>query len=166
MKRYNDYEVMTFNYLKNYNQFKIAIKNLETDKEIIIEQLTSFSVAISKYSAEAGGGYNELSQTESSVDRRIKLEGDLAKIEFNLKILKGKIEKIDRSLAALNPDSKNIIEKRFFDTYDWWQIARLTNYSERWCQRINSKAVKELSKMIFGSYQAELDFNFVSAVDN
>ena len=53
MKKYNDYENIMYGYLKNYNQFKARLKNIQIEINSIMEQINSLTdVKISKYSSQ------------------------------------------------------------------------------------------------------------------
>ena len=52
MKEYNDFLGMTKKYLKDYNQFKITVKNLNEEIEAQIAMLNDESVAISHYGGD------------------------------------------------------------------------------------------------------------------
>lgn len=61
-----------------------------------------------------------------------------------------KIDKIDRAMEALNEDERLIIRSRYIDWLQWWQVAGLVKYSERWCKEKRKDSIGKLASGIFG----------------
>lgn len=138
-------------YLKNYNQFKIAIKNLSDDMEALQKNLQQENTApISKYGESSGDRNNEFTVVEAFVIKREQCQAKIIEIQNNLNVINRIIKKIDRAIEGLGDLDRKVIVAYYFDNKSWREIAQKNYISEQWAKERRNKAVKQVSRMIFG----------------
>lgn len=165
MRNYNDYEKTVYGYLRNYHQFKGQLSSLRIEIEGVEEQIRSIGDAkISKYGDAPVGGYDELSEVERAVVRRMKLEERLPILRENYIRIQTLLRRIDNALQLMSDAHRTILRRKFMDGERWYQVSQATGYSERSCQYISQEAIKTLTQMMFpdaGTGQSSLDFVFL-----
>lgn len=165
MRNYNDYEKTVYGYLRNYHQFKGQLASLRIEIEGVEEQIRSIGDAkISKYGDAPVGGYDELSEVERAVVRRMKLEERLPILRENYIRIQTLLRRIDNALQLMSDAHRTILRRKFMDGERWYQVSQETGYSERSCQYISQEAIKTLTQMMFpdaGTGQSSLDFVFL-----
>lgn len=151
MKKYNDYENIMYGYLKNYNQFKARLKNIQIEINSIMEQINSLTdVKISKYSSQPKASLNVFSSVEQSYERKQKLIQKMQMLQADKSAINELLLRIDNALETLSFTDRAIIEKKFIYGYNWSVVAIDINFSERTCQRIAINAIKRLTQTLFG----------------
>lgn len=151
MKKYNDYENIMYDYLKNYNQFKARLKNIQIEINSIMEQINSLNdVKISKYSSQPKASLNVFSSVEQSYERKQKLIQKMQMLQADKSAINELLLRIDNALETLSFTDRAIIEKKFIYGYNWSAVAIDINFSERTCQRIAINAIKRLTQTLFG----------------
>ena len=137
-----NYYKATEKYLYNYKSLKANIENMKVQiKEIDYNPLQGAGF---EYMEDTG--YKK-STVENTVIRIDKKRNDL---KNRIKELECKLERIDRSIEALNDVERYIVVERYFEGRQWWQIAHEIKYSERHCRRIRTNAVNKVSVGLFG----------------
>ena len=167
MHSYNDYKKTVYGYLRNYHQFHGQLASLRIEIEGVEEQIRSIGDAkISKYGDAPGGGYDELSEVERAVVRRMKLEERLPILRENYIRIQTLLRRIDNALQLMSDVHRTVLRRKFIDRELWYQVAQATGYSERSCQYISQEAIKTLTQMMFpdaGTGQSSLDFVFLES---
>ena len=167
MRNYNDYEKTVYGYLRNYRRFQGQLASLKIEIDGVEEQIRSIGDAkISKYGDAPIGGYDELSELERAVVRRMKLEGRLPILRENYVRIQTLLRRIDNALQLMSDTHRTILCRKFMDGERWYQVAQATGYSERSCQYISQEAIKTLTQMMFpdaGTGQSSLDFVFLES---
>lgn len=69
-----------------------------------------------------------------------------AKIETNLERYFREKNRIDDLISLLGPRERVIIELRYFNKYEWWQVAHSVNYCKRQCYRYEKDAFEKMLK--------------------
>lgn len=165
MRNYNDYEKTVYGYLRNYRRFQGQLASLRIEIEGVEEQIRSIGDAkISKYGDAPVGGYDELSEVERAVVRRMKLEERLPILRENYIRIQTLLRRIDNALQLMSDAHRTILSRKFMDGERWYQVSQATGYSERSCQYISQEAIKTLTQMMFpdaGTGQSSLDFVFL-----
>jgi len=137
-----NYYKATEKYLYNYKSLKANIENMKVQiKEIDYNPLQGAGF---EYMEDTG--YKK-STVENTVIRIDKKRNDL---KNRIKELECKLERIDRSIEALNDVERYIVVEWYFEGRQWWQIAHKVKYSERHCRRIKNNAVNKISVGLFG----------------
>lgn len=163
MHSYNDYEKTVYGYLRNYHQFKGQLSSLRIEIEGVEEQIRSIGDAkISKYGDAPVGGYDELSEVERAVVRRMKLEERLPILRENYIRIQTLLRRIDNALQLMSDAHRTILRRKFIDGERWYQVAQTTGYSERSCQYLAQEAITVLTKTLFPeAVEGQRSFDFV-----
>lgn len=154
MNKNVDYIGKTVYYLKNYNQFKISVKNLEEDIEALQQTIQLEAVApIAKYGDDITAGSNSefgLTAVEAYTAKKAQYKARIIELQSRLEIINRIIKKVDRSIEGLNAEEKRIIISFYLDNKKWREIAQRNYISEQWAKKCRNKAVRRLSRMLFG----------------
>lgn len=151
MREYNDYIRLTRQYLKKYNQLKIAVQNLADEIHAQEMLLESESIPSVHYGDDViGSGRGELTSTEAAAARRIKLEGNIAAMRMRRDEMSRTIRAIDRALKSLNDEDVELIEGRYIRGLSWMEIAERMNYTEKWAREKGGKVLRDVALMLFG----------------
>ncbi|WFD09752.1 hypothetical protein [Tepidibacter hydrothermalis] len=96
--------------------------------------------------------YNITSITEDAAIRKIetieKLEKQIAKNKIT-------IQKIDRALKSLDEVERKIVEGKYIERLQWWQIEELVKYSGRWCREKRDRSIGKISAKLFANHLNE-----------
>lgn len=163
---YNDYVNMTKGYLRNYNKFIVAAKNLSNDivtAEQFLVQSDDIAAAVAKYGDEPGGGSSELTTVEAAAERHMDLQRNIVKMKRNLSQLQRLIAKIDRALESLDSEDRAIVQEFTIENKSAIEVANRHFYSERWVRTRAKNAMKEIALMIFGIKARPTQLTFVFA---
>lgn len=151
MREYDDYIKLTRQYLKKYNQLKIAVQNIDDEIRAQETLLESESIPSVRYGDDAvSGGRGELTSTEAAAARRIKLEGNIATMRMRRDEMSRTIRAIDRALESLNDEDVELIEGRYIRGLSWMEIAERMNYTEKWAREKGGKVLRDVALMLFG----------------
>ena len=130
-------------FLYNYNSLKASIKNIWQELEEI--DYREISAVDLQYEPVATNAIHQ--PTEEAAVRVADLKTHL---EQRIKITESKLERIDRAIEALNPTERQIIEQRYKNGKQWWEIAYEVKFNERWCKEIRRRAVNKIAIGLFG----------------
>ena len=165
MKQYSDYYRAVDGYLKNFNKFKVAIENLESERQAKLFQLSGYSTPIARYGEGSyGGGSDNLTQPEAMTAKRLKLAEEAESIMKDIAEIQRIIDKVDKALEGLDHDHRQAVVLSYFERLDWWKIADEMHYSAKWCRNLRDQALQDMALMIFGikACPGELKFCFMS----
>lgn len=146
MKEYNDYVQTTRGYLKRYNQFRVAVANLEDD-------IDGMERALSRDP--------EINTAETARCEKISLR--IQEAQESIDSISRILRKIERAIEALDEEKKKLIRGHYIEGKSWRRLA-LENYlTEKWASEKARRAVKEMAFMIFGKKPAprQIDSPFV-----
>lgn len=151
MREYSDYIRETKRLLQNYAKMKVAVTNLteEIDAQEMI--LRDESISSIQYGDDRiSGGTRELTTTEASAVRRIKLEGHIADMRIRRDEIERTIRAIDRSLDSLDDADVELIRGRYMHGLSWADVAEQLNYTEKWAQEKGGKVLQDVALMLWG----------------
>ncbi|MTI49688.1 MAG: hypothetical protein FH761_17800 [Firmicutes bacterium] len=131
--------------LYSYKMLKVSIDNLES--EIVELKKESGMGAINYDTQKTSPTFKINKNTE---DQAIKNITEIDLKEKLIEVTTNKISRIERALDALNDKEKTIVEMRYFEGKQWFEIAYKIQYSERHCKRIRSNTIKKLAIGIYG----------------
>lgn len=154
-RKNNDVYKKTEWMLYNYKMLKVSVQNLKSE----IEELKSDTVgtgAIRYDKEKSSPTYNIVCTTEEEAIDNIER---ISKLEKQIMKTQNKIDKIDRALDALNDDERKIIKLRYIEGLQWWQVAGMAKYSERWCREKRKGAIGKLALGLFGDTSLLVPFN-------
>ncbi|WFD08728.1 hypothetical protein [Tepidibacter hydrothermalis] len=141
--------------LYNYKMLKVSVENLKSEiQELKMDTVGTGAIRYDK--EKSSPTYNIVCTTEeeaiSNIERINRLENQIMKIQ-------NKINKVDRGLSALNEKERTIIESRYITGLQWWQVASIVKYNERWCREKRKVAIGKLSLGLFGDTSVFEPFN-------
>ena len=151
MNEYNDYISITRRWLKDYNLFKVTVKNMNQDIEAQQKILDYGPVApIAKYGDSVPGGEAELNSVETATDDRIKRQEEIYKTMLNRDDIQRHIDRIDSAVDSLDAEDREIIQEHYFEGDSWEHIGHNRHYSEQWARKKGGKALKQVAFILFG----------------
>lgn len=168
MLSYNDYERTVFGYLKNYTKFKTRLKNMKleiADKHAEIDTFGGAKAAA--YGLSAGGSWSDLNETERNASKLLELKGELADMETDCRRLETLLQCLDNALQSLDGISELVVRLKLIERRQWKDVIAILetrtdiHYCERNFQKILSKAIKEITGIIFGWKAEQMHLNFV-----
>lgn len=131
-------------FLYNYNSLKASIKNMKQE----IEEMDYREISSVNYEREpVCKTYAFNSSTENEA---VRVADRKAEIAGRIKLLEGKMGRIDRAIEALNPAEKKIIIERYISGRQWWEVAYNVKYNERWCREVRKRAINKIAVGLFG----------------
>lgn len=161
MKKYNDYTEAVIRYLRRLNELKAYHENLQEEIFTKEELLRTISAPIAHYSMAPIGGGEGASRVENECERRAQIEDELKGLRMNKSTLAMKLSKIDRALARLDAESREIVTQRWMDGRKWEYIAVSLHCSPKSCRAKSSAALERLALMIFGPQALPDQLSFV-----
>ena len=165
--KYNDYERIVYNYLKNYHALKGQAETIAKNIEHLMAQINAlYDAKIARYGNDSGSGYDELSSAERKFAQKQELDEKLyaAKVNFQNVVLA--VWRIDNSLRYLAGIPRKIIEGHFIDRKSLLTLSLELGYSESSCYRIMRSAIAEMTNIIFPELATHPQLDFVFPVDN
>ncbi|MDT8717620.1 sigma-70 family RNA polymerase sigma factor [Clostridium sp. 19966] len=130
--------------LKGYRTLKAEIIALELDIEELHDEENLGPEAIS-YQERTGKTYKFSSSTENQA---INLIDKVQKLENEKRKKQREIERIENALSILDENEKDVLEMKHLRGYKWDVITCRLDRSYQQCKRIESKAIRRISKMI------------------
>lgn len=146
-----NYYKATEKFLYNYNSLKASIENMKQE----IEEMDYREISAVNYENETTGEtYAFHSTTEEAA---VYTADKKSLLEQRIKTTEGKIERIDRAIKALNDTERQIITERYINGKQWWQVAYIVKFNERWCKEIRRRAVEKIAIGLFGEKAMQED---------
>lgn len=151
MNNYNEHISTTRQRLKEYNFFKKSVENMNQSIAALKDYLNNGTAApIAQYGDDTHGGGSELNAVELAAEKRRECHNELYDTILNRDLLQLKIDEIDRAIASLDDEEREIITEHYFENDSWEHIGHKRNYSEQWARKKGSKALKQVAFMLFG----------------
>ena len=124
---------------------KINIENLKQEIEYVKEDTEMKGIS---YDGICSSPTNEVkSIVESTV------LGNMEKIEYLEHLIKRHqvdLDKLERSLEALEEIERTIVIEKYINAKQWWQVASMVRFSETHARRIRKQAINKLKIGIYG----------------
>ena len=124
---------------------KINIENLKQEIEYVKEDTEMKGIS---YDGVSTSPTNEIkSIVESTV------LGNMEKIEYLEHLIKRHqvdLDKLERSLEALEEIERTIVIEKYINAKQWWQVASMVRFSETHARRIRKQAINKLKIGIYG----------------
>ena len=132
LKEYNDYVMITKQYLRQYNQLRFTAESKRIQAKDIREELAGSSdiaAPIAKYGNQTGGGSPELNAVEAAANRRVKNAEKADLCEEEAKRIEHLLEVVDHALASLDDRDQALLrghylEKRPGSSLQWIYICQ------------------------------------------
>lgn len=136
--------------LYNYKMLKISIENLEEDIKIIeddagVKGINYDGVVISKTNRTSDIVANTVLSNTEKIHYLERI------IEHN----KRDIESIDKALEGLTEVEKTIVVEKYINSKQWWEVANMVRYNDRWCRKIRTDAINKLIIGIYGETEPQ-----------
>ena len=159
---YNDYKETIKNYLRHRTEWTVYIENLKQDISDC-ENTIHLNAApkIPHLSFTPGSGSDSQTQQEKTVDDKNKIALTIVQLRNTLNQLEPTMAKLDRSLAGLKKEDRDLIVWRWCDRHSWEEVAGFMNVTERSCKRKNNIILDQLANMMFGPNSAPDNVDFV-----
>ena len=142
MNEYNDYIAITRRWLKDYNLFKVTIKNM--NKNIEAQQ------QILEYGDSPKGGGAELNAVEMAADDRIKRQQDIYEAMMNRDDIQRHIDRLDSAIDSLEDEDREVLQEHYLEGDSWEHIGHNRHYSEQWARKKGGKALRQVAFILFG----------------
>lgn len=123
---------------------KVKIENLKQEIEYIKDDIEMKGIS---YDGISTSPTNEI---KSIVENTVL--GNMEKIEYLEHIIKRNqidIDKIDRSLEALEGLERTIVVEKYINSKQWWQVSSKVRFSERHCKNLRNKAIDRMIIALF-----------------
>lgn len=130
--------------LSNFNMMKVYIENIEKEIEFLKKEDGMKGI---DYNGVGGSSDSISNPTADTAIRNIK---EIEKLEEIIKENKLKLYKISNTMKKLEKIENIIINEKYINNKQWWQIAGIVKYSERHCKRIRNDAINKMAVGIFG----------------
>ncbi len=132
--------------LYNYKMLKVSVENLKSEVEEL--KMDTVGTGCIRYDKEKTSPTYKITCTteEEALDNIERID----RLEKQIIRTQNKIDKIDRALEALNDEERTIIQLRYMNGLQWWQVAGTVKYSERWCKEKRKGSIGKLALGIFG----------------
>lgn len=152
LRGYNDYVMLTKQYLRKYEQLKYTAESMRKQADDIREELAMENAAapIAKYGGQVGGGSAELNAVESNVACRIRKEEQARIYDREAKRIENRIALVDHAYASLDAEAKELVRGYYFESQRWQDLADVLHISEDWARKSGARAVRKMAAVIFG----------------
>lgn len=131
--------------LRNYNMLKINIQNLEQEIAFIKDDITLKGVDYDSISVSPTNEIKSVVENEV-LSRTEKIEY----LEHIIKRHRKDIEKLERALEGLEDIEHTIVVEKYINAKQWWQVASIVRFNERWCRELRKRAIDKLVVGIYG----------------
>lgn len=124
-------------YLRGYRKHGKRINRIEAE----IEEIRNMKMypSMNNDGMPHGSGQNDLSSYAAILhDREEELYQEGVKQVQTYKDIAYKIGKID------DQDERDVLFYRYIKGFDWWKIAQILDYSERWIYDLHGRALKKI----------------------
>lgn len=132
------------NMLYNYKMYKISIENMEEEINALQEEC---GVGGIDFGSPSGNTNKVSSITENTALSRSER---IAYNRHQIERIERELSVIDRTIEQLTDLEKTIIIERYINSKQWWEVASIVCYSERWCKDLRKRAVNKLVVGIYG----------------
>lgn len=133
------------NMLFNYSILVSNIKIIEMEINIIKKNEGKINI---DYSEKTGNTYKISKPTEDTAVSNILI---LEELELKKELGESNLKRIDIAIDSLEPTEKKIIELKYKESKQWWEVANDVKCSEGHCRRLRDRAINKISMAIFGN---------------
>lgn len=146
MTKEHNYYKETEYLLYNYKMFQINIENMESEIEYLRKEGDGM-IGIIYEGINTSPTYKTNSMTE---DVALSNSEKIHFLEHNIERNRRQLEKIDRVMNGLSEVERLILQERYIEGKQWWQVAHKVGYSESHSKGIRKKAIDKLIVGIYG----------------
>lgn len=135
-KHYKETEYLLY----KYKMFEISIKTMGIEIEYLRKEDGGKGIA---YDNIQTSPTNRTSSCTENIALSITEKIDY--LETSIRRIRSKIERMDKAIEGLTEIERVIIEQRYIEGKQWWQVGSEVKYSERHCKRIRSEAIIKIA---------------------
>ncbi|WP_427112421.1 RNA polymerase subunit sigma-70 [Megasphaera sueciensis] len=158
---HNDYVIVVRQYLIRYREFMQYIENIKADIEDLKAKLPLEAAPKIPSLSPAPGGSDGTSQQERIFFEKEAISKKIEKLEEDLSQIEPTMNRLNRSLDALDEMERMVITMRLINNESWTRVADKINTSESSCHRKLRKIVERLAGMMFGPEVIPVQTRFV-----
>lgn len=138
-------------WLKHYREWKAFIRNngqmiANYQKEMELEA----APGTAHYGPEAPGGGSFQSQEEAALLRKERLQARITALQARGQAANTKTMAIENALEEMEPEGREIIQKRDIEGKQWAAVAAAFGYSDSAIRRKHKALLQEMAGIIFG----------------
>lgn len=145
MSKEHNYYKETEYLLYNYKMFQISIKNMEQEIEYLKKEDGVSGISYDGINTSPTHKFSSLTE-DAALSNREKIHY----LERIIEKHRRTIESINRAMEGLSEVERIILEQKYIEGKQWWQVGSVVKYSERHCKRIRTEAVNKLIVGIYG----------------
>ncbi|HHV37868.1 MAG TPA: hypothetical protein GXX70_00035 [Tepidimicrobium sp.] len=134
--------------LYNYNMFKIAIDNIESQIDFLEKSKDIRDISAIKYDEPAISKTYKFSSIVE--DKALGIGEKIHYLERSIGNMQSRVNSIDNAMGGLTEIERTVITEKYIKGKQWWQVSGVVRYSERHCRNIRTDAIKKLAIGIFG----------------
>ena len=136
--------------LSNYTYTCQSIITLQKEIKLLGDMVKAerdTSKAICSSGSESQRSNNISDPTAQAIIKIIdRYEEQIKYAEKRLKVLYDDKNAVEKIMDGLCTNDRKLIELRYFKNYRWWQIARLMNFHERHCRRLDDEILSKMKR--------------------
>ncbi|NLY46846.1 MAG: hypothetical protein GX053_12795 [Tissierella sp.] len=142
---------MTINYYKkteyllyNYKMIEISIENMEQEIEYLKNNDGTSGLS---YDGISTSPTNKTSNPTENV--ALSNSEKIHYLEHNIRKNKRLLDSVNRALEGLTNTERIILQQKYIEGKQWWQVSAMAGYSESWSKSVRKEAI---NKLIIGMY--------------
>lgn len=132
------------NLLYNYKMLKISIENKQQEIEYLKEEDGLSGISYDDISTSPTNKFSS-----STEDTALSNTEKIHYLEHSIEGIRRQIESIDRAMEGLTDTERIVIQEKYINSKQWWQVSSVVHLGERQCRNIRKAAIE---KMIIGMY--------------
>lgn len=125
--------------LRNYKMFKVNITNIESEIEFVKNDISVNGIDYAGISVSPTNVIKSISESKA-----LCIIEEVDRLEKEVTVNRKLIDKIDRTLNGLEETERIIVEEKYINSLQWWQVACKVGYGERQCRRMRNNAINKL----------------------
>lgn len=134
-------------YLQHYQQLKASLPNLEAEYKQLYDELCPGG---SLWNFGQLGGRSTIPRDLLDTMEEVTTFPRLRQLKTDIKRIKVMLRKVDRAMASLDPEDRQILVLRYLRGQEWKEIEAELELHYRNCQRREAKALKKIAISLWG----------------
>lgn len=142
--------------LREYRNNSVCINLIRMDLQSLMDQPRGIdNLGISYDQPSTGKTYKITSVVENEVER---IDEKIRKHEQALSWREHKKARIDAALRSMTHDKRRLLQMRYIEDYQWWQVADALGYSYEYTRKeLNAQAVQTMVYYLYPTMQFQED---------
>lgn len=151
-----DYYKETEDLLSNYKMIQISIENMQEEIEYLKKEDGMTGISYDGINTSPTHKFNSITE-----DTALSNSEKIYYLEHSIEKDKRLLERIDRAMKGLSEVERIILDQKYIEGKQWWQVAYEAGYSESHSKSIRRKAIKKLIMGIYGHKSYENKTNLI-----